>query len=71
MVDGMILDAEFEEVGVRRDGERLGGDRRAPRVELDPLFAISLIARLSPPETPRGAYRRVRDRRGIVANLHA
>jgi hypothetical protein len=69
-----VLDADFIELGDQRRTDRRGGERRAPRMTLDPLFAVTLVNHVSRSETlsprqyvaaPRGP------RSGIVVNVRA
>lgn len=68
------LDAEFEELGEQRRGDRRQRDRRTARIALDPLFAATLVNQIAEPETTRaGAYAAptLTPRRGIVVNVKA
>lgn len=68
------LDAEFEEIGEQRRGERRKSDRRATRDRLDPLFAATLVNQIAEPETTcmhSYAAPTLTPRRGIVVNLKA
>lgn len=68
------VDAEFEEIGEQRRGDRRRNDRRTARVALDPLFAATLINQIAEPETKRAsAYDTptLTPRRGIVVNVKA
>lgn len=68
-----VLDADFEEVANQRHGDRRRStDRRAPRLRLDPCFAATLIAQISPPAMARvGSYRVSAARAGLTINLRA
>lgn len=66
------IDADFEEVGEQRRTDRRGGERRAPRLKLDPLFAATLVNQIAQTEAisvhgygapPRGP------RAGIIMNV--
>ncbi len=67
------IDADFEEIGEQRRTDRRAGDRRAPRLKLDPLFAATLVNQIAKAETtsvygyapPRGL------RAGIITNVCA
>jgi len=51
------VDADFEEIGDQRRADRRSGDRRAPRLKLDPKFAATLINQIAKPERlVRAAY---------------
>ena len=67
-----VVDAEFAPVGEQRRSDRRAGDRRAPRLRLEPLFAATLINQLAQPGAQRvGGYAPARPRAGIVVNLEA
>jgi hypothetical protein len=68
-----VLDAEFEELANQRRGDRRrSADRRAPRLRLDPLFAATLIAHVSPlPQANIGGYRVPALRAGLAINFRA
>ncbi len=68
------LDAEFEEIGEQRRGDRRKSDRRATRERLDPLFAATLVNQIAEPEATRThsyAAPTLTPRRGIVVNVKA
>ena len=68
------IDADFEEVGEQRRTDRRQGDRRAPRMTLDPLFAATLVNQIArAEEAPTHGYvRRWRGPKpGIVVNVSA
>jgi hypothetical protein len=68
------IDADFEEVGEQRRTDRRQSDRRAPRMKLDPLFAVTLVNQIArPEETPAHGYACPwrGPRPGIVVNVSA
>ncbi|HEX8901974.1 hypothetical protein [Vitreimonas sp.] len=68
------IDAEFEDIGDQRRGERRQRDRRAASTKLDPLFAATLVNQIATPEathTDGYATAELKPRRGIVVNVTA
>lgn len=68
------LDADFEEVGDQRRTERRKSDRRATRMQLDPMFAATLVNQIARAEMtePDGYARPWRGPRpGIIVNVRA
>jgi hypothetical protein len=67
------MDADFEEIGDQRRADRRKGDRRAPRVRLDPRFAATLVNHIAPPERTGvpGYAKAVNARCGLVLNVQA
>lgn len=67
------IEAEFAEVGEQRRVDRRGNDRRAARLRLEPLFAVSLLRHLLPAETPPARFASAAPavRAGIVVDLRA
>jgi len=67
-----VVDAEFQELGEQRQGDRRAANRRAPRAKLDTMFAATLINHVTAPEAPHAnAYAAPTLRVGIVANVVA
>jgi len=69
-----VVDAEFQDLGEQRQGDRRTANRRAPRVKLDTMFAATLISHVTAPEAPRGngyaaPVRALRS--GVVVNVSA
>ncbi|MBK6702427.1 MAG: hypothetical protein IPG56_00750 [Caulobacteraceae bacterium] len=68
------LDADFEEVGDQRRTDRRQSDRRAPRMQLHPLFAATLVNQIACKEmTGTDGYARPwrGPRPGIIVNVRA
>lgn len=68
------LDADFEEVGDQRRTDRRQSDRRAPRMQLDPLFAATLVNQIAGKEMiETGGYARPwrGPGPGIIVNVRA
>lgn len=68
------IDADFEEVGDQRRADRRQSNRHAPRMQLDPMFAATLVNQVARPEnTPTHGYARAwrGPRPGIVVNVSA
>ena len=67
-----VVDADFAEIGDQRRSDRREGERRAPRLKLDPLFAATLVNHIARAETPRArGYAAAGVRAGIMVNLEA
>ena len=69
-----LVDAEFQDLGEQRQGDRRAANRRAPRAKLDTMFAATLVNHVIAPETPRaGAYAgpMLSLRAGVVVNVVA
>jgi hypothetical protein len=68
------LDVDFEEVGDQRRTDRRQSDRRAPRMQLDPLFAATLVNQIARKEIT-GTYGYAQPwrgpRPGIIVNVRA
>lgn len=64
---------QAEALGDRREDDRRGGDRRAPKRPIDPKFAATLLAQVLPEaENAPTAYPAKRaPRAGFVVNVEA
>jgi len=67
------IDADFQEIGEQRRTDRRQSERRAPRMELDPLFAVTLVNHVAPRETATilGYRQPARLRAGIAFDVKA
>ena len=69
-----VMDAEFQDLGEQRQGDRRAASRRAPRAKLDTLFAATLVNHVTRAEAPRAnAYTApvFKIRAGIAVNVSA
>jgi hypothetical protein len=67
------VDADFEEIGDQRRGDRRRRERRAPRLRLEAAFAATLISQISAPEAaaPHSYPAETEPRPGVLVNLVA
>jgi hypothetical protein len=68
------IDADFDEIGDERRTDRRRSDRRAPRLSLDLLFAVTLVDQIARKETTQtnGYGQSWRGpRAGIIVNVQA